>query len=289
MRDGLTSWEFGDLPERIEIKRGDATFSGFPAVIDQKDTVGVRVLDNRETSIQCNRAGVRRLFMLQLEHQLNQLVRSLEHVDEMKLLYKPMGAWADLKEDLLLAAVDRSLFTPAEDIRSRDVFVRKARDGWQNLSASVRELNGLAYEILQIVAQLHLELNRTAPPLLETPIAEMRDQLKKLVPKTFLSSTPTEWLRHLPRYLKAIQVRHSKLLNAGYRRDQDAAATVQAISSAYTQRRTSHAAKGIFDPELGKLWWMIQELRVSLFAQELKTPFPISLQRVEKQLNLVQP
>ena len=288
MRDGLKSWDFGDIPECIEIHRGDATFSGFPAVIDQGQCVGVRVLDNRGTSIQTNRAGVRRLFMIQLEHQLNQLVRSLDHVDEMKLLYKPMGHWSDLKEDLLLAAVDRSLFTPAEDIRSRDVFVRKAQDGWKNLSASVRELNSLAYEILQIVSQLQLDLGRNAPPLLEGPISEMRDQLKKLVPKTFLSSTPVDWLQHLPRYLRAIQSRYKKLMNAGLSRDLEASAILAPLSFAYTQKRTTHAARGLFDPELTKLWWMVQELRVSLFAQELKTAFPISIVRVEKQLALVQ-
>jgi ATP-dependent helicase HrpA len=194
-----------------------------------------------------------------------------------------------LKDDLLMTAVDRSLFNPAEDIRSRDVFVNKAKDGWRGLTMATRELNKLAFEILQAFSQVNLQLEKEFPPLLLNPIQEMRDQLRKLIPKNFLASTPPDWLQHLPRYLKAIDSRYRKLLNAGLPRDMEIAGMIRPLSAAYTQRRTAHATRGLIDPELTKLWWMIQELRVSLFAQELKTAFPISVQRVEKQLGLVQP
>jgi ATP-dependent helicase HrpA len=288
-RNGLNHWDFGDLPERIEIHRGSAAFSGFPALIDNKQSVGIRVLDSREASVAANRAGVRRLFMLQLGQEMKQLVRNLDHVEEMSLLYKPLGNWADLKEDLLSATVDRSLFNPAEDIRSREVFVTKAKDGWLGLTRSARELNTLAYETLQIFNQVNLQLERDFPPLLLNPIQDMREQLKKLIPKNFLSATPPDWLQHLPRYVKAIDIRYKKLMNAGLPRDNEIAGMIRPLSAAYTQLRTTHAARGLLDPQLTKLWWMIQELRISLFAQELKTAFPISVQRVEKQLALVQP
>lgn len=286
--DNLTRWEFGDLPERIEIHRGSATFSGFPAVIDQRTAVGLRVLDSREASVHANRAGVRRLFMLQLGSEIKQLARGLENIEQMSLLYKPLGSWAELREELLSTAVDRSMFNPAEDIRSREVFVNKAKDAWIALSAATRELNRLTLEILQTFNETNLALEREFPPLLEGPVNEMRDQLRKVVPKTFLSVTPPDWLQHLPRYVKAIHIRMTKLTNAGLQRDQEIAGAVRALSAAYSQKRASHAARGLIDPELGKLWWMIQELRVSLFAQELKTAFPVSVQRVERQLAMVQ-
>jgi ATP-dependent helicase HrpA len=288
-QDKLLSWDFGDLPERIEIRRGSVAYSGFPAVVDQKTAVGLRVLDSREASILANRAGVRRLFMLQLGSEIKQLARGLENIEQMSLLYKPLGSWADLREQLLATAVDRSMFNPAEDIRSRDVFVRKAKDAWAALSIATRELNRLALEILLAFNETNLALERQYPPMLEVPVNEMRDQLRKMVSKDFLSVTPPDWLAHLPRYIRAIHIRLKKLLNAGLPRDQEAAATVRPFSVAYTQKRASHAARGLIDPELAKLWWMIQELRVSLFAQELKTAFPISVQRVERQLAIVQP
>jgi ATP-dependent helicase HrpA len=288
-RNGLNHWDFGDLPEQIEIHRGSTAFSGFPALIDNKQSVGIRVLDSREASILANRAGVRRLFMLQLGQEMKHLVRSFEHVDQMSLLYKPLGSWAELKEELLATAVDRSLFNPAEDIRSREVFVNKARDGWLGLTRASRELNLLAYEILQNFSRVNLQLEREVPPLLQAAVTEMRDQLRKLVPKNFLSVTPPDWLQHLPRYISAIDSRYRKLINAGLPRDQEITGMIRPLSAAYSQRRAAHAARGFYDPQLTQLWWMLQELRVSLFAQDLKTAFPISVQRVEKQLSLVQP
>ena len=158
-----------------------------------------------------------------------------------------------------------------------------------SVSPEPRELNTLACETLQIFNQVNLQLERDFPPLLLHPVQDMRDQLKKLIPKNFLSATPPDWLQHLPRYVKAIDIRYKKLMNAGLPRDNEIAGMIRPLSAAYTQHRTAHAARGLLDPELTKLWWMIQELRISLFAQELKTAFPISVQRVEKQLTLVQP
>ena len=288
-QDGLKSWDFGDLPERIEIHRGSTAFSGFPAVIDQGAAVGLRLLDSREASIHTNRVGVRRLFMLQLGSEMRELARSLTHIEQMSLLFKPLGSWAELREDLLSAAIDRSLFNPAEDIRSRDLFISKAKDGWNRLSIATRELNTIAYETLQAYGQASLALDRKFPDFLEGPATEMREQLKKLAPKNFLSTTPIDWLQHLPRYLKAISVRAGKLLNAGLRRDLEITAQIRPLSAEYTRLRNLHASRGLLDPELPRLWWMIQELRVSMYAQELKTIFPVSVQRVEKQISLVQP
>jgi ATP-dependent helicase HrpA len=167
------------------------------------------------------------------------------------------------------------------------VFVNRAQDAWRRLTTAGRQLNKFTYEILQAFAQINTALERDYPPLLLPPIQEMRDQLRKLIPRNFLSATPPDWLQHLPRYVQAIESRHRKLMNAGYQRDQEIAQIIRPLSVAYTQRRTTQAARGLHDPELTRLWWMLQELRVSLFAQELKTAFPISAQRVEKQLSLI--
>ncbi len=143
--------------------------------------------------------------------------------------------------------------------------------------------------MLQAYGQASVALDRPFPDFLLSPVNEMRDQVKKLVPKNFLSTTPIDWLQHLPRYLKAITIRLTKVLNAGLRRDMEISTQIRPLSAEYTRLRNLHAARGLLDPELTKLWWMIQELRVSLYAQELKTAFPVSVQRVEKQLTLVQP
>jgi ATP-dependent helicase HrpA len=287
-RDKITRWDFGDVPERVEIRRGGATFSGYPALVDQGTTVAMRVMDSRAASVAANRAGVRRLFMLQLEQELRQLARGFTHVEEMTRAYKPLGKWAELKEQIISSAVDRALFADAVDIRTHDAFVTVARDGWLRLTTAARELNGLAFEILSAFAPLHAQLGREYPPLLLDSINDARQQLRWLVPKDVLSATPPAWLPHLPRYLKALQVRLAKLLNAGLARDQQHLAAMRPLERGYVERRAALAARGRSDPQLVTAWWTMQELRVSLFAQELRTAEKVSVQRVEKLLAAIE-
>jgi ATP-dependent helicase HrpA len=288
-RDKLTRWDFGDLPERVEIKRAGATFSGYPALVDQGETVSLKVLDSRAASVAANRAGVRRLFMLQLGQELRQLAREFDHVEEMTRAYRPLGTWPELREQIVAAAVDRALYADAVDIRTRDAFVTVARDGWRGLTASARELNGLAFEALSTFAPLHAQLSKEYPPLLLDSITDARQQLRWLVPKDVLSATPPAWLHHLPRYLRALQIRVNKLLNAGLPRDQQHLADVRPLERAYVQRRAALAARGrAGEPQLVTAWWTMQELRVSLFAQELRTAVPVSVQRAEKLLAAIE-
>jgi ATP-dependent helicase HrpA len=207
----------------------------------------------------------------------------------MSLHYKPLGNWRELKDQLLSAAVDRALYRDVDEIRTRDVFVAVANDGWRRLTVAARELNDAAREILARYHDIGLALSRPFPPMLLSPVQEMRDQLSGLICKQFLQSTPPQWLEHLPRYLRALSVRLEKLLNAGLRRDEEVAAQIRPIWRAYIDRRASHAARGIIDLQLQQLRWMIEELRVSLYAQRLKTSLPVSVQRLEKQLSLVGP
>jgi ATP-dependent helicase HrpA len=283
-RDGLTRWEVGDLPERIEIKRDGATFLGFPAFVDLGASVGLRVLDSRDSSVRSNRAGVRRLFMLQLEQELKQLVRSFDGIEQMSLWYKPLGTWAELKDDLLSAAVDRALFVAGEDIRNRDLFVSKAQDGWRRLSAAARELNAVALATLEEYSKTRAALEAWQPPLLAEAVGEMRAQLAAIVPARFLTATDPLWIPHLPRYVKAIGVRLRKLLDAGIRRDQEVSEQLRPVVKMYQSRRAAVTAHGGSSPLLTTAFWMLQELRVSLFAQELRTSIPVSVQRVTEHL-----
>ena len=283
-RDKITRWEFGDLPERMEIRRAGATFSGYPALVDRGGSVSLKVMDSREASLAANRAGVRRLFMLQLEQDLRVVSRGFTRQMEMTAAYRPLGTWAELKEQVVAAAVDRALYAEATDIRTREAFVTVARDGWRRLTTAARELNTLASETLTLFAPLHEQLSKEYPPLLLDSVNDARQQLRWLVPKNFLEATPPAWLPHLPRYLKALQVRLTKLFNAGLVRDQHHLADVRPLERGYVERRAALAARGRVDPRLATAWWTMQELRVSLFAQELRTAVPVSVARVGKLL-----
>ena len=287
-RDKLTRWDFADLPQRVEIRRAGATFSGYPALVDKGTSVSLKVMDSREASLAANRAGVRRLFMLQLEGELRTVSRGFTHQMEMTAAYRPLGKWAELKEQIVAAAVDRALYADAADIRTREAFVTVARDGWRRLTTAARELNGLAFETLTLFEPLHAQLAREYPPLLLDSVNDARQQLRWLVPKNFLDATPPAWLPHLPRYLRALTIRVTKLLNAGMQKDQQHLAEVRPLERGYVERRAALAAKGRVDPALVTAWWTMQELRVSLFAQELRTAEKVSVQRVSKLLAAIE-
>jgi ATP-dependent helicase HrpA len=197
---------------------------------------------------------------------------------------------SDFADDLLAAIADRALFgDSAHAIRAQAEFVERAEAGWKNLPAAADEFAGLAGKIIEAYHAAHAELSQDFPPSVRPAALDMRDQLNHLIFPGFLTATPFPRLVHLPRYLQAIDIRRRKLMNAGVPADTRAMAEVLPLWEAYKQRALEHRRQEIFDPALEEVRWMIEELRVSLFAQDLKTPTRISAARIRKQWEAVQP
>jgi ATP-dependent helicase HrpA len=151
------------------------------------------------------------------------------------------------------------------------------------MGKAANEMGDLVAQILEKYQQLHLELSKVAAPALIPSFQDMRRHLSRLVYDGFITRTPPQSLAHLPRYLDALASRLRKLLNAGLSRDVDAMLQVEPLQERYDQRRAEHERAGIVDPELELYRLMLEELRVSLFAQELKTSMPVSVKRLEAQ------
>jgi ATP-dependent helicase HrpA len=128
-----------------------------------------------------------------------------------------------------------------------------------------------------------MELAKDFPPLLQPSVREMREHLSSLMPGDFLLRTPWQWLEHFPRYLAGISARLTKLRNAGLARDRTAASVIEPLWRRYLDRREKHRLDRIDDPALAQFRWMLEELRIQQFAQELKTAIPVSVQRLESQ------
>lgn len=281
-RDQLTRWDFGDLPERVPVKRHGMTLWGYPALIDRGGSAAIRLLESPEAARQATRAGARRLFMIQLEKEIEYLSRHIPNLERMSLNYSTIGGSDDLKKDLLSAIVDRALFFDGEPVLSQAEFIRRATDGWRRLMKTADELSALAGEILVEYQSIHRELSRAFPPLMQESARDLREQLFWMVHRGFLTHTPFEWLAQMPRYLKGMTVRLKKLLNAGLTRDQAAMQQVTPPWEQYKARAAEFRKLGRFDANLLQYRWMIEELRVSLFAQELKTAVPVSPQRLQR-------
>jgi ATP-dependent helicase HrpA len=130
--------------------------------------------------------------------------------------------------------------------------------------------------------QVLLALVVATSPRCDAAVRDMRDQLADLTAEGYLVETPWTWLVHYPRYFQAILIRLDKLKSSGYGRDAEAIHELQPLLDAYRQRRKEHEERGIFDPELEQFRWMLEELRVSLFAQQLGTVLRVSPTRLKK-------
>jgi ATP-dependent helicase HrpA len=211
------------------------------------------------------------------------LSRKLPGFERMCLNYKTVGTCDDLRADLVDAIIDRALFGEEAEVRTRQQFLDRAQLGWRRMALAANEIGELVTQILDKYQALQLELGKVAAPALIPSFQDMRRHLALLVYNGFVVNMPPQWLKHYPRYLDALAIRLRKLLNAGLNRDVAAMAEIAPLQGQYDDRRKQHAQEGVIDPELETFRWMLEELRVSLFAQELKTSIPVSPKRLDAQ------
>jgi ATP-dependent helicase HrpA len=278
-RDNLLRWDFADLPERIEIKRYGVTLGAYPALVDNVTSVSLRLFDSPDEAAVSHRAGVRRLFMLQLGPELRHLWRRIPNIDRMSLQYKLLGTPDDLRSQIVTAAADRA-FAADGNIRTQSQFAARAGTAWRTLSEEHNRIADIATAALAEFYELSKSLSQPYPPLLMPSIQDMRQHLARLMPRDFVTAIPRDWLPHLPRLLRGIAIRLTRLTNAGLAKDQQALEQVLPLERAAEERRAKHAREATLDPNLTQYRWMLEEFRVSLFAQELKTSQPVSPKRL---------
>jgi ATP-dependent helicase HrpA len=280
-RDGIRTWDFGDLPERIEVDRPGIRLIAYPAVLDDGNTVALRLLDSPDKALATSHAGIRRLFMIEFREELSHAINALPDFNETALRFKPLGSAHDLKVELRTRIADRLLYgddPTAPIVRTQAEFSRRVDKAWDDLAIVSNDTWRAVRAALAEYQVASLQLSQPATAALATTISDLRTRLSLLIPNHFISSTPAPWFKHLPRLIKAYTTRSRKLLAGGTQRDQQNAITFNALWEQYLELRTMPFA------EIDVLRWMLEELHVSFFAQELKTSVPISVQRVEQQL-----
>ena len=274
-----TRWVFGAWPELVEIRHGRQTLVGYPALRDAGDAVTVTVHDEPEVAAREHRGGLRRLFALQLRDTLKALERQLPELTRLAVLYMPLGTAEALRQQIVDLALERAFLAeplPADEAS----FEARLKEGRPRLVLIAQEVTRLAQQILTewSAAQRKLKEARHLPP---ASAADLQQQLQRLVGPRFLLETPWEQLAHLPRYLKAVQLRIDKARQDPAREQQRLAELRPAEQRVW---RLLQERRGAADERLQALRWMVEELRVSLFAQELRTPYPVSVKRLDKAL-----
>lgn len=271
-----TAWTFGELPELLEIRPGGTSLVGFPALIDRQDAVTIEVFDEPEVAAAKHRAGLRRLFALQLRDALKYLEKNIPDLQRMAVAYMPLGTQEELRDQVVEVALERAFLLDPLPACEGD-FQRRVEEGRGRLNLIAQEVARLAGVILADYAAAARKIKDTRNH--PEAVADATQQMQRLMPRRFLATTPWARLQHLPRYLKAIVLRLDKL-RADPARDAARLAELRPHEQRYW--RLLAERKGVQDERMEDFRWLLEELRVSFFAQELRTPQPVSLKRLDK-------
>lgn len=284
-QSGLTAWSFGDLPATLRFSRGEGAaapqLTGYPALEDQQDSVAIRLFDTAQAAQRAHRGGVRRLLQLALKAQLKQLEKSLPGFNQYALPLRQLLPPEQLRTALLAAIADRAFIGDDALPRGATEFAEQLKRARTRLPAVAASSAQLAQAIATAYQALQQKLG-SLPGSMARVQQEVRQQLAELLPPDFLTATPWAQLQHLPRYLEAM-VRRLEKYPGSVERDARHAQTVARWWQRWQETIAARRKAGLeIDPALADFRWWIEELRVSLFAQELKTPFAVSDKRLEK-------
>lgn len=271
--NNIVAWTFGELPELLEITQGKQTLIGYPALVDKDTFCQLQVFDDMEVATKIHRVGLLRLFALQLKEQLKFLEKNIPGLQQMAMQFMSLGTLEELRKQIIDLAFERA-FLQAPLPQNAEQFLKRKEEGRTRL-------NLLANEIARLVGTIlaeYMSLPKKLQGAKSASTTDMQTQLSMLVTKRFVVETPYAQLVHFPRYLKAISVRLEKMRNDPAR---DVKLMQEWNQAAAAWQRTSSQAKNS-DAKLQDYRWMLEELRVSLFAQELKTPMPVSVKRLQK-------
>lgn len=288
-RQGVTDWDFPALPRSVKLERAGISLPGFPALVETEQGVDVRVVDSEQNARVAHRAGVGRLVMLRLARDIRYVRRNIPQLQKMRLQYakapllsdQEQAGKVDLEQELIALIVDLTFIADQPEIRDAESFNRRIEQCKPRLVPTANRVTQLAGEILEKYQQFAKRLSGCNKINWISSLTDMREQLDRLVFRGFLKQTPMDQLRQIPRYLEALQRRLEKLNHAAAR-DQQLMREMQPIYQKWLDRDRRQRADVKPDERLEEIRWSLEELRVSLFAQELKTAYPVSVKRIEK-------
>jgi len=284
-RKGLQGWTFGALPATFEHGVGDRVIQGFPAVVDHGDSVALEVLASEQERDAATRLGVRRLLLLNTTAPWKRVLALLTNAQKLALGHNPHGSVPELLQDCLAAAVDSIVAEqPGGQVLGPSEFEETLRVVRSQVVARVVDVIELVEPLLVRSRQAELALAAMTSPVMAPAKADMQDQLHSLLYPGFVADTGLARFRHVERYLRGIVVRCDRAPSQASR-DSALMDTVARVRSEYDALLAALPVARRTGSDVQELRWMIEELRVSLFAQTLGTAHPVSEKRIYKAMD----
>ncbi len=280
-KSGLKQWDFGDLPQTLTFSKDSRQLTGYPALEDDTESVSIKLFDTAEHALKSHRKGVCRLMRFELKEQMKQLEKGLPQFNQYALPLRNLISPDDLRDEMIIAIADRA-FVGEDDLPRTNVEFMTLKQRARTRLPAVTDGATRLVTAVSTEYQMLMQKLGTLPNNMSRIKREVEEQLALLLPKRFMSQTPWERLQHLPRYLKALRMRLEKYPNS-VERDNRSGQAVQLIWQRWQGKVSAlHKVHQDIPEALLDYRWLIEELRVSLFAQELKTPFPVSAKRLDK-------
>ena len=285
-RSGIKAWDFGSIAEPVAVQQSGMAVQAYTAVVDTGDSVSLELVDTEEKALMLSGEGVVRLAMLATAQQTKYLARNIPELKRVELLCASLTDRNSLADDIVKRVYQRTFIEDGGLPRTPAAFEALVEQRKNQLVGHMNEVAALILQIAELRHQVVAKLEGKVPLAWVTVYQDVQNQLDQLCHDGFLRTAPWQYLQHYPRYLQAILQRLDKVQN-NLGREQQHCSELAELWEYYQQRNASLEALGRQEPALVHYRWMLEEYRVSLFAQQLGTAEPVSRKRLLKQLEQV--
>jgi len=287
-RTGMVAWDVADLPDSKVVDIRGFKLTVYPALVDEGNSVALTNFENYEKAVEAHRHGVARLYQIQEKAKIKYVEKNLLHIHEICMNFASRIKCEALKQEVLQRIITESLFPQGgsayQDIRSKEQFVQNASDTNARITTTANEFCSTLLEISRSYKELNQVLARKTNLAWLASIQDMQSQLDQLVYPGFIERIETNWFKQIPKYLTGMLVRFNKLEQSP-QKDQQRQAQLAPYWEQYIEWIQNPRIMQLHTKALSQYHWMLQEMRISLFCQELGTVITVSLPRLTEAVN----
>ena len=285
-QDNLTDWNFGTLPNIYEAKQKNYVVKAYPTIIDNQNSVSIKLVDSKQEQQRLTKLGLRRLLILNIPSPIKYLHEKLPNKSKLGLYFNSFGTVLSLIDDCIACAVDYLIEKNNQTIENQEQYQQLLDYTKAHINETVVDIAKQVESILTLHFNINKKLKGRVDLSLAFALSDIKQQINNLIYKGFVAKSGYHRLNDIHRYLLAIEKRIEKLMqNAS--KDRQAMNTVEEVKNLYENWLNSLTENQRLQQQVVNIRWMIEELRVNLFAQQLGTPYPISAKRIKQQIDQV--